>query len=53
MKNSYEAPEISIVSRVGSFVLGQKPWGRVEWDAVLGFGYGWDFINDLDEGETD
>ena len=52
MKNSYEAPDVSIISRVGSFVLGQKPWGMVEWDAILGFGYGWYYENDIDEDDN-
>jgi hypothetical protein len=51
MKNSYEAPAVSIISGIGSFVLGQKPWALCELDAVLGWGWGFFPWNDLDEGE--
>ena len=51
MKNSYEASEISIISRIGSFVLGQKPLRWFEIDAFLGWGWGLFPLDDLDEGE--
>ena len=51
MKNSYEAPKVSIISRIGSFVLGQKPSIWLEVDAFLGWGWGLFAIDDLDEGE--
>ena len=51
MENSYEAPDVSVISRIGSFVLGYKPWGVADWDAILGWGYGWNYSNDIDEAD--
>ena len=52
MKNGYEAPEVSIISRIGSFVLGVKPWATMEFDAIQGFGFAFFvWLSDLDEGE--
>ena len=51
MENSYEAPDVSLISAIGSFVLGEKFWGVLEWDSVIGWGYGWNYANDIDEAD--
>ena len=51
MKNNYEAPEMFIVSKIDSFVLGSKPYNFCDFDAFLGLGFGFWPFDDLDEGE--
>lgn len=51
MENSYEAPDVSVISKIGNFVLGEKPWGVLDWDAIVGWGFGWNYTNDIDEAD--
>ncbi|HEX6719662.1 MAG TPA: hypothetical protein VF088_21335 [Pyrinomonadaceae bacterium] len=51
MKNHYEAPEIFIVSKIDSFVLGSKPYFVADFDAIYGLCFRFWPFDDLDEGE--